>query len=317
LQWQAEFLRREQGVTLAEILVAVSLSVIVLVAISTVLINYQADAQRTSMQSDAQDNARVAIDRIVRELRSIASSRTAPTLVESAGPYDLTFQTVGTPSGSNPSGIKRVRYCLRADPSPGSAANRVLTVQTESWTTSTAPANPWAPTGGVYPACPFTPSSPPAGTTFTTNRVADKVVNRYAGADRPAFTYTYASPGNVATISSIGVNLYVDVDPGEAPGETQLRSSAFLRNQSQAPVASFTATATGGGHVLLNAGGSGDADGTSVTYAWTNVTGGANTAIATTGFYDWHPGAGTYSVKLTVTDPGGLSSSQTQEVIVQ
>jgi type II secretory pathway pseudopilin PulG len=316
LQRQADVLTDSRGFTLVEILVGIALSVGVFTVITTVLINFQQDTQRTSMQSEAQDRARVAIDQIVRQLRNIASVRTAPTLIESAGPYDLTFQTVGTASGSNTAGITRVRYCLPADPSPGNAANRVLTVQTEAWNTSTVPANPWGPTGGVYPACPYTPTAP-AGASFSANRIADKVVNRYAGADRPMFTYTYATPGNIATISAVGVNLFVDIDTARPPLESQVRSSAFLRNQSQAPVAAFTATATGGGHVLLNGGGSSDADGSTVTYTWTNVTGGANTQIATTGFYDWRPGAGTYSVKLTVTDPGGLASSSTQVVTVQ
>ena len=316
MQQQAELLNDEHGFTLAELLIGIALSTIVMVAITTVLINYQKGAERTSMQSDAQDQARVAVDRVVRQLRSVASSRTAPTLIEAATPYDLTFQTVGSPAGSNTAGITRVRYCLPADPSPGSAANLVVHVQTQTWTTSAVPANPWAPTAGVYPACPFTPSSPP-GTSISSNRIAEDVVNRRADADRPAFTYNYATPGVLASIGSVGVNLYVDVDPSRPPAETQLRSSVFLRNQSQSPVASFTATPTGAGHVLLNGGASSDPDGSTVSFAWTNVTGGANTPIASTGFYDWNPGAGTYSVKLTVTDPGGLSASETQVVTVQ
>jgi prepilin-type N-terminal cleavage/methylation domain-containing protein len=317
MQRQADILRAEHGFSLVELLIGMTLGVIVLVAILTVLINYQQDAGRTHRQLDAQANARVAVDRIVRELRSVASSRTNPTLIESASPYDLTFQTVGTASGSNTAGIKRVRYCVPADPVPGGSANQVLTVQTETWNTSTVPANPWAPTSGVYPSCPSTPGSLPGGAAISTNQIASNVMNRRAGADRPAFTFTYGTAGDLATITNVGVELFIDIDPTRSPEETSLRSAAFLRNQNQPPVASFTATATGGGHLLLNGGGSSDGDGSTLTYAWTNVTGGANTALADTGFYDWSPGAGTYSVKLTVTDPGGLSATQTQTVVVQ
>ncbi len=317
MQRQAELLNAQRGFSLVEVLIGMTLGVVVLVAITTVLINYQQDAARSNRQLDAQQQARVAVDRIVRELRNVASSRTNPTLVETASPYDLTFQTVGTASGSNTAGIKRVRYCIPADPTPGSSANQVLTVQTETWNTSTVPANPWLPTGGIYPACPFTPGSLPSGAAVSNDRIASKVMNRRAGADRPAFTYTYGVAGNLATITNVGIQLFVDVDPALPPAETSLRSAAFLRNQNQPPVASFTATATGGGHLLLNGGGSSDADGSSLTYAWTNVTGGANTGFASTGLYDWRPGAGTYSVKLTVTDPGGLSATQTQTVVVQ
>jgi type II secretory pathway pseudopilin PulG len=315
MQRDADILSGERGFTLVELLVGISMGIVVMIAITTVLINYQQDASRSQRQADAQDRARVAIDRVVRELRNVASSRTNPTLIESASPYDLTFQTVGTASASNPQGITRVRYCLPADPAPGSASTEVLTAQTETWTTSTVPPNPWAPTGGVYPACPSSPSAP-AGATISTAQVAAKVMNRYAGLARPAFTYVYGTAGNVGSITSVGVELFVDADPNQAPAETSLRSSAFLRNQNQVPVASFTWTPTGGGHVLLNAGGSSDADGSSLTFSWTNVTAGANNQFASTGFYDWAPGAGTYSVQLTVSDPGGLSSSQTQTVTV-
>jgi len=316
LQRQADLLSTERGFTLVELLVGISIAIPVLIGITTVLINYQQDAARTERQTSAQDRARVAIDRLVRQLRNVASSRTNPTLIETASPYDMTFQTVGAANGSNTSGITRVRYCIPADASPGTAANQVLIAQTESWSSPTVPANPWAPTGSVYPACPYSPT-PPTGATISTNRLAEKVMNRRAGANRPAFTFTYGAAGNVSTITGVGVELFVDADPNRTPAETSLRSSAFLRNQNQLPVASFTATPTGSGHVLLNAGGSSDADGSSLTYTWTNVTGGGNTALASTGFYDWMPGAGTYSVKLTVTDPGGLSASQTQTVTVQ
>jgi prepilin-type N-terminal cleavage/methylation domain-containing protein len=316
LQRQADILSAQRGFTLIELLVGITLSTIIFVAITTVLINFQQDTARAERQLSAQDQARVAVDRIVRELRSVASSRTSPTLIEAASPYDMTFQTVGAPSGSNTSGIMRVRYCLPADPAPGAAANQVLTVQRETWTTSTVPANPWGPSGsGVYPACPSSPT-PPSGASISTNRVAERVMNRRAGGTRAAFTYTYGTPGNLATITGVGVQLFVDADPSRSPGETSLRSFAFLRNQNQPPVASFSATSTGAGHVLLNAGGSSDADGSTLTFAWTNVTGGANTAIGSTGYFDWRPGAGTYSVKLTVTDPGGLSATQTQTVTV-
>lgn len=307
----------ERGFTVIEMLVGITLSVLVFGLIATLLVNYQQNAERAHMQNDAQAGARVAMDGIVRELRSVSSTRTAPTLVEGAGNYDLTFQKVGSPSGSNTAGIARVRYCVPDDPAPGSASKQVLIAQTESWTTLATPANPWAPTNGVYPACPFTPSSLPAGASITTRRLAADVTNRHAGADRPAFGYKYATPGVLGSISAIDVRLFVDVDATRRPAEVELRSSAFLRNQNQPPVASFTATPTGGGHVILNAGGSSDADGQVLAYAWTNTTGGGSASIGSPSFVDWSPGAGTYTVQLTVTDPGGLSATETQTVIVR
>ena len=91
MQRQADLLN-ERGVSMAEVLIGAAMGTAVLVAILTVMINYQQNAQRTDRQLDAQARARVAVDRIVRDLRNVASSRTAPTLIESASPYDMRSQ---------------------------------------------------------------------------------------------------------------------------------------------------------------------------------------------------------------------------------
>lgn len=313
----------EQGFTLVELLVAAALSLVVFGAICTVLIGYQKDAVRTRLQNDAQDRARVAIDRIVRDLRNVAGSRTSPTLIEMASSYDLVFQTIGSPSGSNTAGITRVRYCLPADAAPGSASNRVIQMQTETWNTSAIPANPWS----AGAACPFTPGSLPSGAAISTRRLAESITNRIAGASRAAFTF-YPSAASLSTITAVGIDVYVDVSATQTPSETRLRSSAFIRNQNQVPIASFTATATGGGHVLLNAGSSSDPDGQTITFAWFRVSGGADCSIIplpagctalpppSSGFRDWATTPGTYTIQLVVTDPGGLKATQTQTVVV-
>ena len=168
----------ERGFSLVELLVGMTLAIALLALVSTVLVAYQADAKRSTRRNDSQDQARTAIDRIVRELRDVASSRTSPTLIEGAGAFDLTFQTVDSavPAGtsSNKLGITRLRYCLPADPAPGAKAKQVLVAQKETWTTAAAPANPWAASGGVFPACPFTPGSLPAGASISTADAGDR-----------------------------------------------------------------------------------------------------------------------------------------------
>ena len=110
------------------------------------------------------------------------------------------------------------------------------------------------------------------------------------------------------------MNLFIDVNTAMPPVESALSSSAFLRNQNQPPVASFTFSATGGGHLLLNGGASSDPDNQSLTYAWFNASTGSS--IGSGGLLDWAPGPGTYSVRLEVTDSGGLVGSETQTVVV-
>jgi len=307
----------ERGFTMVELLVSVTLSLGVFGLVGTSLVNYQNDAQRSTRQNDSQDKARLAIDRIVQELRDVASLRATPNIIEAAGSYDIVFQRISptAPAGGsqNPTGVSRVRYCIPPDPAPGSAGNRTLYAQTETWTGASTPANPWPITGGVSTACPFTPGSLPAGASISTTKLAESVVNRMSGSNRPAFSYDSATLSRVTTV---GVNLFVDVSTTQPPGETALRSAAFLRNQNQAPVATFSATATGAGHVLLNGGASSDPDNQQLTYQWFKVVGTTPTPIGTTGLLDWAPGAGTYTVRLTVTDTGGLTSTQTQEVVV-
>lgn len=307
----------ERGFTMIELLVGITMSLGVFGLVGTSLVAYQADAGRSTRQNESQDQARVAIDRIVRELRDVASSRTTPTLIESAGAHDIVFQTISNTapaSGSqNPTSVTRMRYCLPPDPAPGAPAKEVLVMQRETWTTAAVPANPWPITAGVSTSCPSTPASLPAGASVSTSVLAEDVMNRYAGAARPAFTYDSATLSQVTTV---GIDLFVDVSPTQAPDETELRSAAFLRNQNQAPVVSFTANATGGGHVLLNGGGSSDPDNQQLAFKWSKVVGGTPTVIGSTGLIDWAPGAGVYSVRLEVTDPGGLTSTETRTVVV-
>lgn len=305
----------ERGFTMIELLVGASLAIALFVLVGTALTQYQANAQKTTRKNVSQDSARTAIDRIVREIRDGASTRTGPTLIEGAGPYDLTFQTVdGTiPAGfsANRNAITRVRYCLPADPAPGSKATEILVSQKQTWTTATPPANPWAASGGTFPACPFTPGSLPAGSAITTTTLVQDVTNRYAGTDRPAFTYDSTT---LSAITAVGIELFVDINTVAQPSESTLKGSAFLRNQNQAPVASFTSSPTGAGNVLLNGGASSDPDNQSMTYAWFRTDTGEQ--IGTGGLLDWAPGAGTYTVRLEVTDSGGQIGSIQQQVTV-
>lgn len=81
---------------------------------------------------------------------------------------------------------------------------------------------------------------------------------------------------------------------------------------NQPPVASFTATPDGL-KVDFDASGSSDPDGSIVSYAWEfgdNQTGTGQTASHT------YAAAGSYTVKLTVTDDAGVSSSKTETVSV-
>jgi len=85
---------------------------------------------------------------------------------------------------------------------------------------------------------------------------------------------------------------------------------------NQLPTASFTATPTSGVAPLavsFNASGSSDTDGTIISYTWDFKDGNTSSGQITNHTFN---SAGSYSVKLTVTDNNGASSSTTKTITV-
>jgi len=316
-------LRREHGFTLIEALVGMAIAVVVFGATLTVLEVYMRQSNGVTQRFDAQNQARLAVDRIVRQLRNVASPLTSPKLLERATPYDLVFQTIGTASGSNTAGTQRVRYCIPQDTASGSSSNEELISQTETWTTSSPPTDPWSSDPTVTIACPDTTfAQQPNGVV-----VANSVVNRYQQTTaRPAFSYNNGLDSNSVTasdlsnISTIQINLWVNPTPKVNGATTEVQSSAYLRNKEHSPVANFTYSDIGNGGVILNGGTSYSPDGEQLSFAWSctsvNCPSGTSIDNATDGLVPWQPGAGTYTVAMTVTDENGLSTTYTGSVVV-
>jgi hypothetical protein len=85
------------------------MALVVFGASISLLVVYLHGEQASTQRNSAQDGARLAIDRISRQLRNIASPIPSPRLVERATDYDLVFQTVGTPTASNAGGRRGSR----------------------------------------------------------------------------------------------------------------------------------------------------------------------------------------------------------------
>jgi hypothetical protein len=270
----------ERGeISLVGLLVAMTIFMAVLGATLTTFEAFDSQAAGLARRTAAQDVARRGADRIARDLRNLAGPKQdMPEAVNLAAADDLVFLTVDAvkPAGSlNGPNVKRVRYCLEA-------ATRTIWQQEQRWT------------GAATPAVPATNACPSSAWDETT-LLAPDVTN----VARPVFTYD--STVNSA-ISSVGVDLFVDDQPGAGPPETKISTGVFLRNQNRLPLARFTATATSQG-VLLNGSASSDPEGQPLEYHWYD--GAAKIGEGVT-FLHAVASGGSHTYSLRVYDPAGL-----------
>lgn len=302
----------QSGISLPELLLSMILMLIVLGATLTTFTNFESDSARAAARNESQDAVRRNVGQIARELRNLASpNATVPQAVERAQPADLVFQTVDPvwPGGAtqNAGNVRRMRYCLEGD------APARMWMQWQTWLDSTPPAVP------ADTACP--------GAGWTGQRV---VAQGVTNGSRAVFTYNAAQ---AAAISAVNVALLVDMDPLRPPGETRLRSGAFLRNQNRAPTAAFVPTVATGGKVTLNGSASSDPEGQPLTYVWMEgVSDGVDGNVGpgerklgagitcecptnADAFPTQRLAPGTYKVWLEVTDPGGLSDPSTEQAV--
>ncbi len=291
--------REQAGYSLVELLVVSAMAPLLLGATLLVFNSFERNAAGTAISADAQARTRVNVDQLSKELRNLASpTPELPQAIDSAAPYDLVFQTVGPSdfvNGQNTANIRRVRWCLNS-PSSGDAT---LYSQIQTWTSATTP------------TAPSTGSCPSNASGWDSQRVvAQGITNRTLA--RPLFLYNAAIK---TSITAITIQLFSRARTETEPKNGLLRSQVFLRNQNQAPLASFTATSTGNGHVLLNGSGSADPDGDDLQYAWsaTPCTGSCSWSGVTV---DATTGAGAKTITLTVTDGAGLTQTSTQGVTV-
>jgi hypothetical protein len=280
------------------------LMLIVLGATLATFTNFESDSARAAARNESQDAVRRNVGQMTKELRNLASPSLAAPAVERALPADLVFQTVypvGPTTAANPSNLRWMRYCLEG----GSPAR--MWMQWMTWTTSPPPA---------ATACP--------GADWEGQQVVAQGVTNQARPNRPVFTYNATA---TTEISAVNVDLFVDMDPLRPPGETRLRSGAFLRNQNRAPTAAFTWFKAAAGKVVLNGSPSSDPEGQPLTYVWMSSQGGAPKKLGegitcecptnTADFPTQRLPLGTYTLWLEVKDPGGLpavSATQTVEI---
>lgn len=319
--------RSEDGFTLVELLIAMTLSLIILTATLMVFARMERGTRDNQQLNDAQAQVRVATDSLARRLRNLASpdyrlGATADTQqpLERAVTQDLVFRTVsttGAPTATNLQNVERNRYCLR----PGDGALLMQRQTGDQVVTSTPPSDT---------ACPGTGWDVLAGSTQNYRVVAQNITN----GSRPVFLYEVSpAPGSyaeTATVddpelySAIGLRmrLFVDPDTLNGPRETMVTTRVFLRNQNRKPVPGFDVTASGM-TLLLNASASEDPENRPLRFEWLDnglplkdaagaELGKLQTAVTA---FEATPGA-TYQLTLRVTDVGGLHAVTTSPVNV-
>lgn len=191
---RSQRLSGEAGFTLVEVLVAMTIAVFVLFGILQVLDSFSSNAARQTKITDANAQTRVAMDRIVRDLRQ---ART----VEVAAADDLVYTVTDSATA-----VRRERVCL-------DAANRLWR---SSVTTTTAPATPIA----AGTPCP------------TAGGGAFLITSLYSAnsAGNPLFTYDSATAANVR---NIGLTFSLNAGNRGRTDTSTLRASAFVRAQSE------------------------------------------------------------------------------------
>ena len=280
-----------------------AMALVVFGATLSVLEVFQRHNVYAQRRNENQDNARNAMDRIARSLRDvIAPASEFAGALETAGEYSTMFQTVDTSPGeygANKRHAMRVRYCLY-DKEP---SNELLLEQRQR---------------SIEEPLPSAPASVciPEASGWTTTTLVEHVTNRAGGQKRPLFTY---SASEAPQVVSVEINLYLELAPGQHPGETELMSGVSLRNANRKPVAKFKANFFAGKNeqVVLNASESEDPDGLALTYKWwENGTQLSSTSqIFTVKLCNGEcEHKLTFHFKLEVVNPGGLTEHAEETV---
>ena len=326
-----ERLRSEQaGFSLPEVLMATVLMLLLLGTTLTVLSTFERTTSINQRQNDAQEEARRTTARLARELRNLASPGAVtelPKAVERAQPQDLAFLTVentGGPSGNNSGNVKRVRYCLTAP----SGDKQSLVKQEQRWSGAT---------GDPAPTLPGSSDCPAAVTPGSTNRWHSRAfvnTNVTNGTGRPFFLYrTLSATCDAAPdssddcreeINAIDTQLFIDVNPGRRPTESELRTGVFLRNQNRRPTATFEyeplSAATH--EVLFNASASSDPEASRLDFRWFLGPDNTGTPLPETGpvirhsFTAAEAAGSPVEITVEVTDGAGLVSTFTRDDVV-
>ena len=253
-------LRDERGFTLIELLAVMTLALVVLAATLVTFTTLSTAAHDNNVRLETTEEARDALDAQAHQLRNLAKRLNNTAVLDTVAPYDLIFQT------SDPNRTW-VRYCLDTVHAPATTSQARLWTQERALVSAAA-----SPVSAAMRS-----DCPSASTEWTSTRVvAEHLTNRRNGLDRPLFGYRCtsgttctSSPATYDQVINVSALTLVDTDGDRAVPELRVASGIYLRNQNQAPIASFVATpASASKTLVLNASASTDFEGRTLNYFW-------------------------------------------------
>lgn len=290
-------LRGEQGISLTEVLVAMSLAVVVFGVAVAAFASFVNQRAQTDRRTESQDQARSAVDRITVELRSaMAAGGAGSQPIQQHSSFDLVFLApfANASLTANPRGLRHVRLCLDAT----NANSGRLWRQTAPYTT------------GSLATAPSTSTCPSAAWPQR-DVIVSNLVNHRESPQKPLFAATVDAAGQV---TDVALRPVVDVDPGKGKAPTQLRAKVALRNANRPPNATLSCQGLANGHAVCDGSGSADPDGEALTYAWT-MNGTTLAGEATFRLDQPSLASGSqHTFTITVKDSGGLTATATQTV---
>lgn len=228
------FHRTQRGVSLVELLVALAVFAMFVLIMDAVFSSARTNSSKTQVAADVQQNARVAVDRIIRELRESNSS----TML--AGTGQIIFKsarcasspaTVCTPPGNPDSSI----FCLYTKTNSG------LGYDARCFSSFT-PSIPGPPYAGTPPAPCNTTDTPCATYTpvwqryvgyFVTGPVGSYTLQRVYGAlsqPNAALSLTWLTGGD--TIATMIQSFSVSVSGGVVSVTLQAQGSPVVQGQA-------------------------------------------------------------------------------------
>jgi type II secretory pathway pseudopilin PulG len=228
---RAHRLANEDGFTLTELLVAMTVSIIILLATLGALDAFNNGVAVNNRLTDAGDTARREVAEMVRVLRDggapTPTSGAQPSTVVQAGANDLVFLSRSWPgeSGVGTTSNHVERYCLNT-------TTRTL------WFDGLKAGTSGSATPGS--ACPSTASG------WTSRAIATNVLNSVAD---PVFIYGAGSP-----VRSVAIKVRVEGGTTLKPHPVELRSGATLRGAlaPQLSATDITVAPCEGGKALLS-----------------------------------------------------------------